>query len=294
MDPLIEAHITTAYAPEVGVCMFEGFALLDNFEVQDYSLEFVSLLMSAGESHKEDIVDGFRMLLVKWLDYVLKHHMVELTEDCPLRKKVQVLSALYQLQDLEDYTTVAICLEADQDPLEKFAFLISDLTELTEEDVLEITEHVDPLTLDNLYKYAVLKGAGDEVESFLNKDNKDIVEKLNLLKLFNKKENLLGNVLLENGALPNKPFVNYLPYIQGYFEEVSKYKDGLELAKEVLSLLYISSDGKTRPFEVYKENSSKLFTIMSTITKVDVALLTIVGQFTAFEEAYKNEKARVS
>lgn len=294
MDPLIEAHITTAYTPEIGVCMFEAFALLDNFDVQDYQLEFISLLMSEESMHREELVDKFRLLLVKWIDFVLTHHMVQLTDECPLRKRVAVLSALYMVQDLQDYTTIAICLESDQDPVEKFAFIVNSLTELTEEDVLENTDHVDPLMLDNLYKYAVSKGGGDVQEDLLSKDVRAVVSRLACLMQFNKNVPLLGNTLLDNGALPNQPFANYLPYISGYFEKMLKYKDSAELAKDVYSLLCLSGDGKTKPFDVFKENSSRLFPNTAVVTKVDVALLTVVGQFTAFEEAYNHEKARVS
>lgn len=294
MDPLIEAHITTAYTPEIGVCMFEAFALLDNFDVQDYQLEFISLLMSEESMHREELVDKFRLLLVKWIDFVLTHHMVQLTDDCPLRKRVAVLSALYMVQDLQDYTTIAICLESDQDPVEKFAFIVNSLTELTEEDVLENTDHIDPLMLDNLYKYAISKGGGDVQEDLLSKDVRTVVSRLACLMQFNKNVPLLGNTLLDNGALPNQPFTSYLPYISGYFEEMVKHKDSTELAKDVYSLLCLSGDGKTKPFDVFKENSSRLFPNTAIVTRVDVALLTVVGQFTAFEEAYKHEKARVS
>lgn len=292
MDPLIEAHITTTYTPEIGVCMFEAFALLDNFDVQDYQADLVAHIMQSETMHREQAVDGFRQLVCTWIDFVFKHHMVQVTQDCPLRKRVAILSALYAVQDMQDYTTIAVCLESDQDTLEKFSFIVSELTELSEEDVLENLEHVDPLTLDNLYRYALSK-IGDGTSSVDEDAVRDIVTKLKLFKQFSKNEDLVGNTLLDNGALLNQPFSRYLPYIVGYFDEVSKSKDGLSLAKDVLSLLFLSSDGKNRPFDVYKENSGLLFSNPSVVTKVDVALITVVGQFAAFMEAYKNEKARL-
>lgn len=293
MDPLIEAHVTTTYTPEIGVCMFEAFALLDNFDVQDYQADLVAHIMQSETMHREQAVDGFRELVCTWIDFVLKHHMIEVVPDCPLRKRVAILSALYAVQDMQDYTTIAVCLESDQDPLEKFAFIVSQLTELTEEDVLENLEHIDPLTLDNLYRYAISKG-GDENPPVDEDEVRDIVARLKLFKQFSKGEDLLGCTLLDNGALLNQPFSRYLPYITGYFDEISNSKDGLALARDVFSLLLISADGKVRPFDVYKEHSGRLFSNSVTVTKVDVSLITVVGQFTAFMEAYKNEKARVS
>lgn len=293
MDPLIEAHVTSTYTPEVGVCMFEAFALLDNFDVQDYQADLVAHIMQSEAMHREQAVDGFRELVCTWIDFVFKHHMVEVTPGCPLRKRVAILSALYAVQDMQDYTTVAVCLESDQDPLEKFAFIVSELTELTEEEVLEHLEHVDPLTLDNLYRYAVSKGGGDSDDEMSEEAVREIVSKVNLFKQFSRGEDLLGSTLIDNGALLNQPFQRYLPYITGYFDEVSKTKDGLALARDVFSLLLISSDGKSRPFDVYKENSGRLFSNSVLVTKVDVALVTVVGQFIAFMEAYKNEKARL-
>lgn len=294
MDPLIDAHITTTYTPEIGVCMFEAFALLDNFDVQDYQEEFISLLMQAGNMHREDLADVFRATVVKWVDFVLKHHMVELTNDCPLRKRVAVLSALYQIQDLQDYTTIAICLESSQDADSKFAFIISELTELTEEEVLEILEHVDPVVLDNLYRYALSKNGDDETSSYLTDSTKAIVEKLVVLEKLNSGRSALGNMLLSNGALPGQRFSNYLPYITGYFDEASKDKSPKELAFDVLSLLCLSADGGEKPLQVFKEFSSQLFSDSVLVTKVDVALLSLVGEFGSFSKAYEHEKNRVS
>lgn len=95
---------------------------------------------------------------------------------------------------------------------------------------------------------------------------------------------------MDNGALPSQLFENYLPYIEGYFQNAVDKKDIKSIACDVLSLLYLSCDGYQNPFDVYKQNSNRLFTGLTFITKVEVAVTNLIGEFSSFKSAFKNEK----
>lgn len=290
MDPLIDAHITTAYTPEIGVCMYEAFALFSNFDIPEYEQRFVSLLVSEENMHKEDLADGFRAIIVEYLDMVLTAHHVYVTETCGLRHRVNIVSALYDVQNRDDYTILARGLESDESAEEKLAFVVSELTSVPVSEILEQIDHVEPLFIDKLYAFCTQHEKGTDDDLFLTKEVKENLDNLRKFKQFLNGDEPLGISLLKNGAIPNQPFTNYLPYIDSAFEGVSTSTNPLPIAKDVLSLLYLSGDGRLKPFDVYRTYSTQLFDDPLVISKVDVQLLRLVGEYNGFLQALKNEK----
>lgn len=289
MDPLIDAYVTTTFSPEQGVSIFEAFALFDNFDIQDYQQSFIDMLMVSDMYHREQLQDMFYNKVVEYTDFVFKHHMVALVDDTPLRYRVEFLTTLHDLQELDDYGPVLSVLESSLDFPEKFAFLVGHVSALPEEEALTYIEHVDPLVLDNLYRYICNKTDTDNLTE-LDDEAKQVISNLQLFKRFLKDGTSLGVVLLENGALPNQTFDKYLPYIEGYFSNINK-RSPKEVAEDVLGLLYLSADGYKHPFDTYKQNSSKLFDKLGNVMKVEIALTNLVGEFLAYKEAVKHEKA---
>ena len=289
MDPLIDAYVTTTFSPEQGVSIFEAFALFDNFDVQDYQQSFIDMLMVSDMYHKEQLQDMFYNKVVDYTDFVFKHHMIALLGDTPLRYRVEFLQTLHDLQELDDYEPVLVVLESSLDAFEKMAFLVGHISALPEEEAITYLEHVDPMVLDNLYRYICNKTNTDNLTE-LDEQAKQLIANLKLFKRFLKDRSALGIILLENGALPNQTFEKYLPYIDNYFLDISK-RSARNVAEDVLSLLYLSADGYKNPFEVYKTSSAKLFDKVGNVMKVEIALTNLVGDFLAYKEAVKHEKA---
>lgn len=131
--------------------------------------------------HREQFQDSFYNKVVEYTDLVFKHHMIQLEPSTPLRYRVEVLRTLYDIQELDDYTPVLLSLESSLDPVEKLCFIIGHISSLPEEEAMTYVEHVDPIVLDNMYRYICSKTDTDNLEETLNKA-KPVVDNLNLLE----------------------------------------------------------------------------------------------------------------
>lgn len=288
MDPLIDAYITDTYPSELASDIYRAFALFDNFDMQDYISDFVDIVVMMSYDSAEGLQDTFIAKLNEKVDFIFTNHLVRVNAETTLHDRVELMGALYDVQTLEDYGAIAITMESDDPCIEKFASVFSDLCALEETDIIAMMEHVDPIMMDRLKVFVMAQPTA--VEQLPNVEgNAKLLAGLKSFKAFLNGKECLGLQLVDNGALINQPFKNYLPYIEGLLEN----KASKQLAIDVLSLLYISCDGHQAPFKVFHEWSHQLFDNNDTITGVDIELVNLVGNYAGYLGAIKNEKSRL-
>jgi hypothetical protein len=285
MNDAITLYIDQAFHPDLGSLLHEALGLFEAFGLELQEARFIDLLMNEEVLTDDALQDGFITLVHQGLGEILQAHRITLQEhDVELWDKLQLLKALYQVQDLSDYAELLPILESELSPLEKLGELAAQQSLLRPTDLDRIIAEFDPLILDQLKAMIYHRTQTQEaLENRYTDTQRAIIENLRAFKRFclHRSEGYLpmGLQMAETYVLIGRPFRAYLSYLQEAFHELN-----LELlAFNLLSVLLLSEDGYQHPLSVYREHSERLLDDLPTITKVDVHLLNLAQQFDRFK-----------
>ena len=254
MNELIDVFLENYFTEEFKDEVYRSFNLFDKYEYLDAYSEFVNIITDYNQSSTDDLKDKFVIELQTRLDYVLNEHTIKLVETTTIEEKNEILSALLLIQNLEDYSGIINTLESLESNEEQLAIILSDLCLLSDVKIMELVESFDSTILSKLKQFIYSKET----------DNQDIDEetqktKLNItnnLKLFFELSgtNNLAYLLISSSIIVGELFETYLSYIED--DIVSKSDE--QTAINILSMIYLSSNGYNAPLLTFRKYSYRL------------------------------------
>lgn len=285
MDELIDNFLDSYFTDEFIVEVKRSFSLFEFFEYNQAFSGFIDIISEQSNVTTDDLRDKFVIELQTKLNYILAQHNVKLIEDSTVYQKNEIILALAHLQNLEDYTGIIRCLESNRSDEEQFATIISDTSMLSIEEVLTILEFISPMTLETLKQFIYAKENEQEQSNIIP------VDLLANFKMFHELNgiNTLGAQLVENGVLMGSRFETYLEFIIGDLVTT----DVNQTALNILSCIYLSTDGYNSPLLVYRKHSYKFIQDLIKTGAVETAMLSLIANFSEYKKV-QIEKTRLS
>lgn len=279
MIPEIEFFIENFISEENKDSIKNSFSILEELGVEDYTERFITLMMMEGDIESAQLVDSFKNTINSLINDLLIQHGVELMDSVTLDFKNKVLEGLVFLPDYEDKEGIFRILETDQDEIEKFTELLTQITPIPFMELFTSIESINPdifTKLNNVLKVSNVKISNEDLTKQFN-DNK-IIDKLKLIKSFIQYDNAIGFTLVNNGTVLGSIFTQYTDYAVKQFELLSPEN----VAKEVFVLLTLADEGLDKPLITFRKFSQNLFTDLDRITKVDIQLNKLIMAFDKF------------
>lgn len=290
MDELIASYIEETFHPDLNDTIHRAFNLMENFELPDYESAFIDLLMVEDTDLPQNIQDHFTTILHQKLDEILHAHLIKPMEAAHLHEKVGLLTGLFNIQHMSDYTSIIHTLEASYDDIERLAEVLSNCCEMTPIAIENMIDEFNPSILETLkqYVYGVERNTATIMTDQAELERK-IIRNLRLFKEYfaDSKQTYtpLGLYMLESDALVGQDLELYVPFIDAQL----KHTDYPKLAVDVFSLLLLTEKGYLNPVDTFKKCSGWLLDDLTAITRVDPLLLSLSSAFDKFKHLKSTE-----
>lgn len=285
MDELIKSYLDDNFHPETVKEFSRAFKNFESFQLEDYELPYANLLAQAEDLDPLNVRDAVISLVRGQCTEILKAHLIRVSEEITLPQFNEFMDALLLVQDLADYSTILAILDSPIDEEEKLCDIIAELSMLSSAQAMTLVESFDPSTLQALRNY-ILSTPEEK-----NKENAKVDESIRKIITHYRKFSdwcgevkPIGNTLLAAEVKPNLPFTSYLTYLTPLQEE----KDITLLAKHVMSLLLLSSDGWQTPLLTFRKHSGEALSDLKLTMRVDGALTGILGEFAHYLDVLKS------
>lgn len=278
-------YLDENFHPEMVKEFIRAFKNFDAFQLAEYELPYLNMLSQSEDMDPVNVRDGVLSVVRGQCTEIMKAHLIRVSDEITLLQFNEMMDALLLLQDLADYTTVLAVLDSPIDDEEKLASLIADLSQLSEGQVMTLVESFDPNMLKTLREYILTTPGEQAKENVVVEDGERKI--LNHYRKFAKwtpEVTPIGNTLLAAEVKPGLPFTSYLDYLTPLQEE----KDMKVLAKHVLSLLLLSSDGWQTPLLTFRKHSSEAIGDLKLIMRVDSALIQVTEEFGHYLQILKS------
>lgn len=285
MDELIVAFINDSYSDELKQEIYKSFILFDKFEYDLAYQDFIDLLMYTVNMTNDDVRDNFIRILHSKLDYILQQHTIKLVDDVSLEQKNMILDGLYLVQDLEDYTGIIRELESFNTDHEQLATVLADLCSVEQVDILVLIEDFSPVLLTNLKNYIYGK---EQLKAQTDvKEHQNIITTLKLFFKLYGEDNIGHSLIVSNVAL-NQTMELYLEYSKGAIVVDNDH----QTASNILSIIYMTSNGINNPIEVYRNYSSNLIGNLNQISRIEALIIRMVAKINEHKQAERHAESQ--
>ena len=280
MSDFILSYVEHTYSPELQSEIRRSLSLFDLFEFNQALEDMDDVFSMESYMTSEDMQDLFITKINEKLDYLLKAHKVALVPEVRLRDKNEILTGLGRLQHRDDYTPIIGLLESFSPKEDVFCRIIEEVTELDQTYVLSILEDVEQETLDLLKDFIYQK---EDTEEPIDVQDTNEVSELMKSFIYLFKDESVGVQLFKAGSAIGVKFELYLSYVgQDIIDQ-----DDEKTALNILSLLFMSSDGRTNPLETYREYSLTLLNSSTKAATIEAILLNKISKFNSYHAIVK-------
>lgn len=275
MDELIAAFLEHVCTIEYANEAYRSFKICNDFEYPDLYSSFIDILTNESFISTDELKDSFNHELHDKLNSILKQHNLELTALASLFQKNEMLSALYTIQSLEDYSSVIAVLQSLETDEVKLTTILEDYCQLDMSEQMTIIKHFEPTTLDLLKEYIQRKTALVTEES----SYRNLIPAIKVFFTLFGKDNV-GYALIDNDIKPGQSIDLYLNYIDNI---VAKTLD--QTAINVLSLIYLTPESIQSPLAVFNQHSLQMLKDLALVPKVETLVLRMVSKVEEYLKA---------
>ena len=275
-ENILEAYITTHYTEETQDDIFAAFSLFDFFGFDTAFTPLYDCLFDSTDKDPMSTSDEFLRLVCTNLDEVLSQHLVKLNDSATLHDRIQICRGLGHLQRLVDYTPIIGRLESLEPDEVQFALIVAHVTEYDETRVLELLESVETQTLRRLRDFIYEKeNAVIEVDV----SREQIVKQVRDFK--NACGECLASHMLASGVLPGASFTTYMGLVDK--KDIVK-ADLVETARNILSLVYLTTEGMNSALLVYRKYGFQLLEDLNLVAKVEVQVIALISKMLEYRK----------
>lgn len=258
MDELIVDFLEDSCMPEYVAEVYRSFKICSDYAYPQLYESFIDILISASFTTVDQRKNEFHNELHGKLDFILKNHRITLIPAASLYQKNEMLTALYVIQSLEDYSPVLAVLESLETDEEKLTAVLEDYCQLDQTEQLSILQELDPITLELLKTYI-----GQQQKLVEESSYKELVPTLKAFFKVAGPQNL-GRALLDNAVKPGQSLAVYLEFIDTVIGATHE-----QTAENIVSLIYLTPESIQSPLVVFNQNSLLLLKDLSLVVKVE-------------------------
>lgn len=275
MLPIIEQFINSNFTPEMASSVNNLFEIIEQLTEEDFQQDYLAVLMDDSEGI-ESTEDRFISMMGDNLDYLFLIHGVTINQESGMSERIQLIRDIVNIEDYIDRSAIMRALESSSDPVEALAAIIEVTTTGTDFSKTRLYTIIDDVKPELIETIRDLCAKHDEEDSERSQANETLVTNLKRFKEYMENVPVLAFTLTEQGVPVGAPFERYLPFIP---EELVKSKDYKVIARELLSVLFMSSDSYENPIKYFRDNSQLIFDDLPTITKVDTELVRLTNHY---------------
>lgn len=273
----IELFVKDNYSPETMSLFVRGFDIFESlYEDTDYSEPYISILMNSSNAPQSYVADRIRAQLNADALRLMDEFEISVDQDADLSKLISILEGLVLLPDYEDKDSVYGIIESGESSNEIFADLIELVTDLHENEVMQVITAVPSELFTRLMES--VDPQGDSNPSGDEQTNRALIEKLKAYRDYTPNKDNFGFRLIRNGYAIGSEFHHYHA---AFGTELDTMQDIDAVTDELLTLFYISSDAYLNPLQFYTDNSATIFSDDKRITKVYGMIKNRIAQFEA-------------
>lgn len=267
MLDILEDYINTSMTPAQSDMIREANVVFDAFSTYLTNVDetYAELLMTDETRDQGETAHLILDVTQDALVYLLGMFGIKVVDGCQIDVMNKMLSGMILIESYENRVEILDIISLDHSPEEILALLLDTLTELTAEDVLLNTESVTLMLLGRIKETLYVR----ERDLHPGVDVTEIMPYIDRLKHFmkiaNVSESIASDCILK-GMSPGSTYKSYLSAIGDKLDN-STPKD---IARELMALAYISSDGTTNPAGVVNKSLENLLHDLDLITKTGI------------------------
>lgn len=281
----IENFINRVFTNEYIDNIRKAISLMEAFEYQKAYDKIMDAINDESVSDIDGRAEHFTVALTDALDFIVKQHLISLTDEATFADRLLILDALYRVQHLEDYTAVQSILLSEEDSIDQLSMILEELTNKDQGYFLTILKDVNDSCIALLNEYVEHKSKPKTVDTI----NPAII---NRLKLFNSTlghENL-ATEMIAAGMWPGYSLRLYIPFVKDIISELEETE---ETAISVLSIIYMSDTPETDIVTAYRAMSDAIFKDLTRVSKIESTILSLLAKLSDARKI-EHEKAGLS
>lgn len=281
MDDLLSSFIETQYTEETKGLIINSFAVFDSFDVNIPYTQLNDIAIRHGNDDSTNLATEFIECVRTNLIEICKAHGIVLVDDISLSKALEVCTGICILQRLENYESLARKLEGTKPDDEIVCEIFEKVTNLTFIELMDCVEHLEEGFMNALREF--VRSKEEETESF---QEEMMVFKMETLKAFKGKfgDDAIGLKMIRTGTKPGFEFRSYFNLVKDHIVAI---KDKESLAKNILSLILMSSDGSSNPITFFRQIAPEFCSDLTTINEIEKELLRLSSELESYRRAYE-------
>lgn len=238
MDILISTFINDNYTEEMGAELVKSFILFEEFQLEDYDLQYIDILMSQDYLEPSTTASRFIEITKDKLKYILQLQGIKTTDEIKLPELNKIADAMYLLINSADLYFIEDAIYSDiNTSMESICEIIVNLTDISKPTLYESISSVDPNTIDRIKE--LLSVLDEKQPTLLQKEHVtiyDIFERLVDERLTVNSGDLLGRRVIDSGFSLGLSFNSYMDIMGDIDEDVDLF------SANIFSVYVISDD----------------------------------------------------
>lgn len=255
MDILILTFINDNYTEEMGAELLKSFILFEEFQLEEYELQYIDMLMSQDYLEPSTTASRFIEITKDKLKYILELQGIKTTDEIKLPELNKITDAMYLLQNSNDLYFIEDAIYSDVNtPIESICEIIINLSDIPKPTLYECIVSVDPNTIDKIKE--LLSIMDEKKPTELQKDHVtiyDVFERLVDERLTVDSGDLLGRRIIDSGFTLGLSFNAYMDIVGEIDYDVDLF------SANIFSVYVISDDfekGNIEHLMSYIENNA--------------------------------------
>lgn len=274
MLDLLHHFLVGNATPEMSDSITEAYKLLENMNAGDLDFDLNDMLMV------DDVVDtNVTMSKIQTYFTTIQHDMlaqygITMDDEVAIDDLTMVLKAVFELEDYEDTEALLRLTMSDMRADETFAEVLALITHKDAVSLLSLFEEVDTSLIRRIQDIA--SATDDELVTDEERIRRS--QYMHHLQRFchyiNSKE-LEVVKMLKDGITVGYPYAAYADQIGRAFEGTIPE----QVAREMVAMALISSDGHNNPMEVIKGSLEDYVADLNTVTKIHIEVTKLLQGF---------------
>lgn len=263
----LKNYLTKVSSVETVQFFDDAIDVLDKYEVPNYMDIFENVISDDTNSDDKTILDKLLVNLRTILTYLLTMQGVQLNENVTASQVNEITDGLFMLAHYEDQASISSILDSDESTVEKVCELLTLVTPYQSDALMGMIDSAEDRFTEDFKERLVYK------EEEMKEDVQLVGKQIKAYIAF---KNHLSNAALYSDKLFQYVgsigllFEDYLRLYQLDHDKTLGTMTPEVIAKDLVALSCLSSDGCGNSLITIRKHLSTLFSDISTSTKVDI------------------------
>lgn len=282
MQQEIEVYIKSTYGPEKVDLLIACFQVLEDYNLEDYEIGFMDLLMEADNKDPYQAQLEFELLVKNNLLNLLYIQGVHLNDEVDLITLKEISASLLLIQNIEDKQSALDIVEADFPTEEKLCELFQLVSIFSVDRFIVAIDSVDEGVFMKLREIFT-----EEIkESIVDEEQQDIINRLKLLKSYLNMDDAVAFKLIRKSVSVGMKFDFYFNYLKNKLDDMETDR----AAAELVAMFTMSRDTYKDIIVQFSKRSNLMFLDLDRLSRVNVKLVKICSDFEVLYKTFLTEQ----